>query len=129
MTELIISGGLLPAALVLLWTAVVVVSMRQAQLPAWCAETPAALAVGGGVGLLAFALIVAGPAGGHEGSAWAMRVCATFAVGATAFAWPLLALRRTRRDRAEAAGFVSNRLVRPALADLGHGHAAGARRT
>lgn len=130
MTELILSGGLLPAALVLIWATVMVAAAQQGRLQCWWTETPAALAVGGAVGLLAFGLIVAGPAGGQEGSGWLMRVCATFAVGATAFAWPLLALRRARREaRFEASTFTPARIVRPAIAELGHGHAAGARRT
>lgn len=101
MTDLILSSGLLPAAVLLIWATLMVMAARERASMAWWTELPAATAAGGAVGLLAFALIVLGPAGGFEGSAWLARVCASFAASGALFAWPLLVLRRARRRPAD----------------------------
>lgn len=97
MTEPILSAGLLPAAMLTIWATLMVTAIRERTPMAWWTEAPAAATAGGVVGLLTFALVVLGPSGGIEGTAWLARICASFAVAGALFAWPLLVLRRARR--------------------------------
>lgn len=130
MTELILSGGLLPAALVALWTAVMVAALQRQRLSAWWIELPSALLAGAIFGLLCLMLMALGPSGGPVGSAWLARIGASAAFGAFAFAWPLLALRRAvRGQRAGGRAMLALVATSTNAHELQHGHASGNRRT